>query len=82
MMDLYYVEDDSNIAAIVKEYLGQKNIRVTIYNTITAAEYQLLLFLMQNKGRTLTRERIREQVWDVNGSYVNNNTLTVKWKQS
>lgn len=48
---------------------------------LSAAEYELLLFLMQNKGRTLTRERILEQVWDANGNYVNNNTLTVTMKR-
>ena len=48
---------------------------------LSEAEYQLLLYLMQNKGRTVTREKILEQVWDVNGSYVNNNTLTVTMKR-
>ncbi len=49
--------------------------------SLSAAEYQLLLYLMQNKGRTLTREKILERVWDVNGSYVNDNTLTVTMKR-
>ena len=49
--------------------------------SLSAAEYQLLLILMQNKGRTVTRTRILEQVWDVNGSYVNDNTLTVTMKR-
>ena len=49
--------------------------------SLSAAEYQLLLYLMRNKGRTVTREKILEQVWDVNGSYVNNNTLTVTMKR-
>ena len=48
---------------------------------LSAAEYQLLLYLMLNKGKTCTRERILEQVWDVNGSYVNDNTLTVTMKR-
>ena len=48
---------------------------------LSAAEYQLLLCLMQNKGRTVTREKILEQVWDVNGNYVNDNTLTVTMKR-
>lgn len=48
---------------------------------VSTAEYQLLLYLMQNKGKTVTREKILEQVWDVNGSYVNNNTLTVTMKR-
>jgi len=49
--------------------------------SLSTAEYQLLLYLMENKGKTVTRERILGQVWDVNGSYVNNNTLTVTMKR-
>lgn len=49
--------------------------------TLSAAEYELLLYLMRNKGRTVTREKILEQVWDGNGNYVNNNTLTVTMKR-
>lgn len=49
--------------------------------SLSAAEYQLLLYLMQHKGRTVTREKILEQVWDVNGNYVNDNTLTVTMKR-
>ena len=48
---------------------------------LSAAEYQLLLYLMQHKGKTLTREQILAQVWDANGNYVNNNTLTVTVKR-
>lgn len=198
MVDLYYIEDDSNIASIVKEYLERRNFRVTIFTTLaeskqalknhvptlvlldwnmpdghgddlcqwirshwkelpiifltvrgdsvdivsgfrngaddyvvkpfalevlysrilallrrtgnvaeqylscdgimidqnrhtvscnseeialSAAEYQLLLYLMQNKGKTVTREKILEQIWDANGNYVNNNTLTVTMKR-
>lgn len=198
MIELYYVEDDPNIASIVKEYMEQKNFKVTVYDTLvgvkqalkidvpriilldwnmpdghgdslcqwirrnwkelpiifltvrgdsvdivsgfqsgaddyvikpfelevlysrilallrrtgnvaeqylscdrikidqnrrivtcdsekiilSVAEYQLLLYLMQNKGKVVTREKILEQVWDVNGNYVNNNTLTVTMKR-
>lgn len=49
--------------------------------SLSAAEYQLLLYLMQNKGRTLTRAKLLEQLWDLNGSYVNDNTLTVTMKR-
>ena len=48
---------------------------------LSAAEYELLLYLMRNKGKTVTREKILAQVWDVNGNYVNNNTLTVTIKR-
>lgn len=49
--------------------------------TLSEAEYQLLWYLMQNKGKTVTRAKILEEVWDVNGSYVNDNTLTVTMKR-
>ena len=48
---------------------------------LSAAEYELLLYLMKNKGKTVAREKILEQVWDVNGNYVNDNTLTVTMKR-
>lgn len=44
-------------------------------------EYRLLLTLMQNKGKIMTRELLLEQIWDSNGSYVNDNTLTVTMKR-
>ena len=172
-VDLYYIEDDPNIAFAVKEYLEPKNFHVTICATLAEARQrikekvsacilldwnmpdgrgdglcqwirsrwrdlpvifltvrgdsadivagfksgaddyvvkpfelevlysrllavlrrtgsaaerylscgQLLLYLMQNKGRTVTRAGILQQVWDVNGSYVNDNTLTVTMKR-
>ena len=48
---------------------------------LSVSEYGLLLYLLQNKGKTVTRENILAQVWDVNGNYVNNNTLTVTMKR-
>ncbi len=48
---------------------------------LSVSEYGLLLYLLQNKGKTVTREKILEQVWDVKGNYVNNNTLTVTMKR-
>lgn len=49
--------------------------------SLSGAEYQVLLYLMQNKGRTLTREMILGHVWDAHGNYVNDNTLTVTIKR-
>ncbi len=76
---------------IADQYLSCDGIRMdlnrrTVFRhaeeiSLSAAEYQLLLYLMQNKGKTVTRERILEQVWDVKGSYVNDNTLTVTMKR-
>ncbi len=48
---------------------------------LSASEYWLLLYLLENKGRTLTRERLLDKVWDSNGNFVNDNTLTVTMKR-
>lgn len=44
---------------------------------LTAAEYRLLCLLLKNVGRTLSRERILDILWDGNGSFVDDNTLSV-----
>ena len=76
---------------VSKQYLFCSQIsidcnRMTVFNnleeiSLSPSEYQLLLYLIQNKGRTITREKILEHVWDINGSYVNDNTLTVTMKR-
>lgn len=45
------------------------------------AEYQLLLYLLENKGRTVTRQSLLERLWDAKGNFVNDNTLTVTMKR-
>ncbi len=44
---------------------------------LTAAEYRLLCLLVENEGRVLTRNRILDALWDGNGSFVDDNTLSV-----
>ena len=39
--DLYYIEDDRNIALAVREYLEQRSFKVTICPTLSAAKQQL-----------------------------------------
>ncbi len=48
---------------------------------LTALEYQLLLILILNQGRVLTRSQILTQIWDVDEDFVNDNTLTVYIKR-
>lgn len=48
---------------------------------VSQAEYQLLELLLLNKGKTITREQLLTQIWDNNGNYVNDNTLTVTMKR-
>ena len=44
-------------------------------------EYQILKLLLENKGCILTRSRLLEVIWDKNGNFVNDNTLTVTMKR-
>ncbi len=48
---------------------------------LTALEYRLLLALVTNQGRVLTRAQILAQIWDVDEDFVNDNTLTVYIKR-
>jgi len=49
--------------------------------SLSCPEYQLLLLLMENKGKTVTRGQLLDQVWDSGGNFVNDNTLTVTMKR-
>ena len=44
---------------------------------LTGAEYRLLCILVKNAGRILTRSMILDALWDGNGNYVDDNTLSV-----
>lgn len=44
---------------------------------LTAAEYKLLCLFMQNTDVVLSQEQILDKLWDCNGNYVDNNTLSV-----
>lgn len=48
---------------------------------LTAMEYRLLLILMNHKGMILSRNQLLENIWDVEGDFVNDNTLTVYIKR-
>ena len=44
---------------------------------LTAKEYKLLEILAKNKGRVLTKTMLLQQVWDVEGTFVEENTVNV-----
>ena len=44
---------------------------------LTATEYKLLVYLMENAGITLSSEQILGYLWDYDERYVDTNTLTV-----
>lgn len=48
---------------------------------LTAMEYRLLLSFINNRGVVLTRQKLLEDIWDIEGDFVNDNTLTVYIKR-
>lgn len=48
---------------------------------LTSAEYKLLLLLLENKGNVLTRKQLLEKLWDIEGDFIEEKTLTVYIKR-
>lgn len=74
-------DDKSNYKSLV---LDDKNY-ITWLNgeklDLTLKEFEVLSLLMKNRGNTLTREKILEKVWDINGDFVEDNTLSATIKR-
>ena len=58
-----------------KVYVNDKSIE------LTALEYRLLLIFASNKGSLLARQQILDKIWDADGNFVEDNTLTVYVKR-
>lgn len=48
---------------------------------LTPLEFRILLLFLKNKGRILSRDTIRQSIWENDGDFVNDNTLTVAIKR-
>lgn len=48
---------------------------------LTATEYKLLLYLAENKGRIVTKTMLLEQLWDIDGNFIDDNTVRVNIKR-
>lgn len=83
--------NDINNEKIKKGYMKSGNIRVEtlkykIYKEeelieLTGIEYKLLLLLMKNNGNTLSRVILLEKLWDVDGNFVDGNSINVYIKR-
>ena len=45
--------------------------------TLTKLEYKILVNLFSNRNKLITREEILNDIWDIAGNFVEDNTLTV-----
>lgn len=48
---------------------------------LSALEYRLLMVFLNNMGIVLSRSKLLEEIWDMAGEFVNDNTLTVYIKR-
>ena len=48
---------------------------------LTSTEYKLLLYLMENRGRVVTKAMLLDQLWDIDGNFVDDNTVRVNIKR-
>lgn len=44
---------------------------------LSKLEYRLLMYFIENKNHVLSKEQILSQIWDSDGKYVDNNTVSV-----
>lgn len=61
----------------IKAVISKNNNEINL----SALEYRLLLVFLNNKGAVLSRNRLLEEIWDIAGDFVNDNTLTVYIKR-
>ncbi len=77
-------KSDSNIIKIHDILIDMKQAKVFkggIDVMLTALEYKILLILALNINTVFSRDKILSDIWDVNETFVNDNTLTVYIKR-
>ena len=62
---------------IVIDLLQSRELKGNEVLDLTAGEYKLLCLFMQNPNIVLTKEQILDKLWDCEGNFIDNSTLTV-----
>lgn len=80
------VKEEKNAEMIADKDLAIYPLKYEVYKNndkiqLTSAEYKLLLLLLENKGNVLTRKQLLEKLWDVEGDFIEEKTLTVYIKR-
>lgn len=57
--------------------MKKKGIRFIRAIQLTSREYKLLEYLSRNRGQVLSKEMMLEKVWDIDGNFVGDNTVSV-----
>lgn len=72
---------DLQIRALTVDLAARRVTRSGQPITLTAAEWRLFSYLVQNRGQILSREQIIASLWDTRDAFVADNTLTVTMKR-
>ena len=78
-----HVKND-NVICIGQVMIHTDEAKVYVNDSVielTALEYRLLLIFANNKGVLLSRQQILDKIWDIDGNFVEDNTLTVYVKR-
>lgn len=73
-------QSSSNVLSVGSLHLDPATATVTKDGAeivLSALEYRLLLYFLQNQGRLVTRENLRDAIWDTAGEYVSDNSINV-----
>lgn len=79
-------KEDSNSDKIAFRDLTIFPLKYEVYKqsekiALTSVEYKLLLLLFENKGNVLTRVQLLQKLWDIEGDFIEEKTLTVYIKR-
>lgn len=76
--------ENDNVICIGQVMIHTDEAKVYVHDSVielTALEYRLLLIFANNKGVLLSRQQILHKIWDIDGNFVEDNTLTVYVKR-
>lgn len=78
--------NDNTRSVIEIQNLKVDSMKGTVYKGeqeifLSLLEYRLLLVFLNNRGVVLSRNKLLEEIWDIAGEFVNDNTLTVYIKR-
>lgn len=74
-------EDVIKSGELEVDLLRYKVSRKGVEVNLTAMEYKLLLMFLRNKGQVLERDLILQKLWDLEGDFIDGNTLSVYIKR-
>lgn len=80
LMKRYLQEKEPDIlvsGSITLDIISNRAQKDGEYLTLTAKEQSILTFFMQNPMRILSKNQLLEAIWDIDGSFVDENTLAV-----